>query len=163
LHLQEFTLVVHEMDYSVEQLHEDLGKVLHRQDALLIGDRHRGSSAHIWQDSEWSKGDFTLIRLAWDPGIEGFIHYRIVQRSGTIQWHIWDPGEVCSDSGGPQSERVFVQALLEDKRCLVHWKNLRDDDATWEGEHILEHPTLRLLEGKQHLGGQDCHVPSQTH
>jgi hypothetical protein len=29
--------------------------------------------------------------------------------------------------------------------------------------HQLEHPTLRLLEGKQHLGGEDCHVPSQMY
>ena len=58
---------------------------------------------------------------------------------------------------------MFVQALLEDKRCLVHWKKLLDGDAAWEGEHILEYPALRLLEGKQHLGREDCHVPSQTH
>ena len=66
------------MDYSVEQLHKDLGRVLHHQDVLLIGDRHMGSNAHIWQDSEWIKGGFTLIRLAWDPGIEGLLHHRLV-------------------------------------------------------------------------------------
>lgn len=54
---------MHEMDYSVQQLHEDLGIVLHHQDALLIGDRHRDSNAHIWQDSEWRKGGFTLIQI----------------------------------------------------------------------------------------------------
>lgn len=58
---------------------------------------------------------------------------------------------------------MLVQELLEDKRFLEHWKNSLDEDATWEGEHILEHPFLRLLEGKHHLGGEDCHVPSQTH
>lgn len=49
------------------------------------------------------------------------------------------------------------------REFLVCWKNLTDEDATWEGEHILEHPALKLLEGKQHLGGEDCYVPSQTH
>eukprot|EP00253_Pinus_taeda_P014753 PITA_14753 len=65
------------------------------------------------------------------------------------------------------------EAILESKErrlrsrtireFLVRWKNLLDEDATREGEHILEHPALRLLEGKQHLGGEDCHVPSQRH
>ncbi len=77
-----------------------------------------------------------------------------MQKSGTIQWHIRDLGTFCSDSGEQQLERILVQALLEDKRFLESWKNLPDEDATWEGEHILEHPDLRLLEGKKHLGGE---------
>ena len=49
------------------------------------------------------------------------------------------------------------------REFLVCWKNFSDEDATWEGDHILEHPSLRLLEGKQHLGEEECHVPSQKH
>jgi len=49
------------------------------------------------------------------------------------------------------------------KELLVRKKNLPDEDATWEGEHVLEHLSLRLLEDKQHLGGEDCHVPSQMY
>jgi len=59
-------------------------------------------------------------RMAWDTSIEGFFHIRIVLRSGTIQWHIWDPGTCCNDSGEQQLERMLVQELLEDKIFLEH-------------------------------------------
>lgn len=58
------------VDYSVGKLHKDLEGVSHHQDALQFGSRQRGSNAPISQDSEWSKGCFTLIKLALDPGIE---------------------------------------------------------------------------------------------
>lgn len=45
------------------------------------------------------------------------------------------------------------------REYLVHWKHLPLDDATWEGEHILQHPALHLLEEKQILGWDDCNVP----
>ena len=35
------------------------------------------------------------------------------------------------------------------REYLVKWKDLPIEDATWEGEVILQHPTLRLLEAKQ--------------
>ena len=34
------------------------------------------------------------------------------------------------------------------KEYLVRWKNLPDEDATWESEKILQHPSLQLLEDK---------------
>ena len=34
------------------------------------------------------------------------------------------------------------------KECLIKWKNLPIKDATWEGEQILQHPGLQLLEDK---------------
>jgi len=36
---------------------------------------------------------------------------------------------------------------------LVKWKDLPDEDSTWEGHEILSHPALKLLEGKQFEGG----------
>ena len=44
------------------------------------------------------------------------------------------------------------------KEYLVHWKHLLLDDTMWEGEHILQHPALHLLEDKQNLGREDCNV-----
>lgn len=44
------------------------------------------------------------------------------------------------------------------KEFLVRWKDLLIEDATSEGEQILEHPSLQLLEGKQFLGREDCNV-----
>ena len=45
------------------------------------------------------------------------------------------------------------------KEYLVLWKHLPLDDATWEGEYILQYPELHLLEDKQILGWDDCNVP----
>jgi hypothetical protein len=38
--------------------------------------------------------------------------------------------------------------------CLVGWRGLPVEDATWEGEHILQHPRLMLLEDKQSQEGR---------
>ena len=35
------------------------------------------------------------------------------------------------------------------KEYLVQWKELSPEDATWEGEQVLQHPSLKLLEDKQ--------------
>ena len=42
----------------------------------------------------------------------------------------------------------------------VRWRNLSDEDATWQSEKILQHPSLQLLEYKQRFGGEDCNIPN---
>ena len=46
------------------------------------------------------------------------------------------------------------------REFLVRWKNLPDEDATWEDEKILQHPSLQLLEDKQRSAGGDCNIPN---
>ena len=46
------------------------------------------------------------------------------------------------------------------KEYLIWWRNLPDEDSTWEGEKILQHPSLLLLVGKKILSGEDCNVPN---
>ena len=41
---------------------------------------------------------------------------------------------------------------------LVKWKNLPDEDATWESEKILQHPSLQLLEDTHHFVGGDRNI-----
>jgi len=56
LHLQGSTLEVHERDYSIEQLHEEMIKILYYHDALLSGSVQGTSGACAELDSKWSKG-----------------------------------------------------------------------------------------------------------
>ena len=46
------------------------------------------------------------------------------------------------------------------REFLVRWKNLPDEDATWESEKILLHASLQLLEDKQHFAGGDYNIPN---
>lgn len=46
------------------------------------------------------------------------------------------------------------------REYLVKWRDLPVEDATWESEDILQHPELRLLEGKQFQEGRTVMSPS---
>jgi hypothetical protein len=47
------------------------------------------------------------------------------------------------------------------RECMVRWRGLPMEDVTWEGEHILQHPGLMLLEDKQSQEGRTVMSRSQ--
>jgi hypothetical protein len=49
-------------------------------------------------------------------------------------------------------ERRFRSRVI--RECLVRWRVLMINDATWESEHILQHRGLMLLEDKQSREGR---------
>ena len=49
-------------------------------------------------------------------------------------------------------ERKLRNKMIQE--YLLKWKELPTEDATWEGEHILQHPSLQFLkEEKSQVGG----------
>jgi hypothetical protein len=46
------------------------------------------------------------------------------------------------------------------KEYLVKWKDFPIEDATWEGEQVLQHPGLKLLVDKQSWAGRTVMSPS---
>jgi hypothetical protein len=63
---------------------------------------------------------------------------------------------------------LILEALLETierklrntsiKEYMIKWKTLPIEDATWEGEKILQHHRLQLLEERKSWAGEDCNV-----
>ena len=46
-----------------------------------------------------------------------------------------------------ERERKLRSSII--REFLVKWKDLPIEDATWEGEQVLQHPYMKLLEDKQ--------------
>ena len=44
------------------------------------------------------------------------------------------------------------------KEYLIQWRNIPDEDANWEGEKILQHPSLLFL--VKILSWEDCNIPN---
>ena len=62
-----------------------------------------------WKDGEWSRRSFMLDKTAWDHGIESSLRIRAMQRTGKIQWRIWDLGTFCSDNEERQVEKQCLR------------------------------------------------------
>ena len=57
-----------------------------------------------------------------------------------------------------ERERKLRSRII--REFLVKWKDLPIEDATWEGDQILQHPNLKLLEDKQSRAGRTVMSPS---
>jgi hypothetical protein len=62
----------------------------------------------------------------------------------------------------PEKILAFREKRLRNKTVneyLIRWKDRPEEDATWEGKQILQHPRLQLLEEKQSRGGRTIISP----
>ena len=57
-----------------------------------------------------------------------------------------------------ERERKLRNRII--REFLVKWKDLPIEDATWEGEQVLQHTNLKLLEDKQSRAGRIVMSPS---
>ena len=56
-----------------------------------------------------------------------------------------------------ERERQLRSRVIQE--YLIRWRGLPIEDATWEGETILQHPALQLLVGKHLREGRTVMSP----
>jgi hypothetical protein len=61
---------------------------------------------------------------------------------------------VCKCALGRQQFRERKLRSRVIRECLIKWRGLPVEDATWESEQVLQHPELVLLEDKQFRKGR---------
>ena len=72
-----------------------------------------------------------------------YVSIFVIMMYGRMHSRTWDPGT-------PPHDVLFCTTL-----CIDGMRQLWDpEDATWEGEQVLQHPSLQLLEDKQSHAGR---------
>ena len=66
----------------------------------------------------------------------------------------WDEGQLVlvPEEVLEVRERRLLNRVIQE--YLIKWKDLPAEDATWEGDQILQHPNLKFLEDKQSREGK---------
>eukprot|EP00253_Pinus_taeda_P002662 PITA_02662 len=131
----------------------------------------------MYADRGWVERQFEVIRkigqvayeleLPQGSKIHNVFHVSCLKKALGQQVTVTDELPPTNDEGHlvlqPKAiidtrERQLWSRMV--REFLVRWKNLPNEDATWESEKILQHPSLQLLEDKQHFVGGDCNIPN---
>ena len=63
----------------------------------------------------------------------------------------------------PKAILYIIEREIWSWAFITHWRkwgNLPYEDATWEGDGLLQRLLLQLLEDKKIFGGEDCNIPN---
>lgn len=106
------------------------------------------------------------IELPPKRRIHNFFHVSCLKKAigqGTVTSSVLPPLDeegklvMVPDEILDRRERTLRNRVITE--YLVRWKDLPIEDATWEGEAILQHPAFQLLEDKQFQEGRTVMSP----